>query len=307
MSPITSHPFFGLDESERVRWIASFLDNPAADAPYGVAFPVLRAEEQPFSWLTDQFRRIQKVKDLPDRVRRPVVNLILTQAGRGLIRNRPQVLGELLEVVGACGFTDKEIVDTLRGWLQADLYEDAWYQVFGNAMSVRGRIWSLLIGWRQTDGMIDALRRDFPRSYLNCMQICFAELGRLSPGDAIERIPATFSWPEPYWREVLRRFFNSLGARQATAERYKPAWERCFAEIFWDRSKFILVEAPLGGLFAQLLREVGIHFRYSGTVIHLWPIELGAPGLEIDVATYRFAASEELVASINRELVEAGY
>lgn len=299
------HPFLDLDESERVQWIARLFDEPGADAPYGVPFPVLRMDEQPFSWLVDQFRRVRRVKDMPDRVRRPVLALLLTEAGRQA-RHRAQVLGELLEVVGACELAERDVVEALRGWVRADLYADASYQVHGSRRSIRTKVWSLLIGWHQTEGLIDALRRDFPRFHLGCSQLCFAELGRLSPADAIERIPATFAWPEPYRQEALCRFFQALQPRQATAARYRAAWERCFTEIIWNPGKFTFVDPQGQAPFVQLLWEVGIECYIDGTVVRLRPHELGAPALRIDVASSRQAASDEIVAATNRVLSMAG-
>ncbi len=306
MSPPT-HPFLDLDESERVQWIARFLDEPGGDGPYELPFPVLRREEPPFAWLTDQFRRVRRVADRPDRVRRPVLALLLTGAG-SQVRNRAQVLGELLEVVGGCELADREVVEALRGWVRADLYADS-YQVRGNRRSVRAKVWSLLIGWHQTEGLVDALRRDFPRSQLDCAQLCFAELGRLAPADAIERIPAAFAWPEPYWREVLRGFFESLHPRQATAERYRLAWERCFAEVIWNPSKFTFVDPQGPAPFVRLLQEVGIRYQLTATVVRLRPDEPGALPLRIDVARFRRAASDDMVMAINQAMAaaSAGY
>lgn len=286
------HRFLDLDETERTAWVARFLENSGSRALlYNCPFPILRAGEQPFTWLIDQFRRVKWLEGFPGRIRRPVVELIVTEGGRHGVRNRPQLLGELLEVAAACGFT--EVAPSLRAWVRDGRYREDWYEIFGGRKAVRLITWSILIGWRETEGLIDSLMQDVERTDLGCAQLCFAELGRLAPGEAIERIPATFAWPELYRREVLLRFLVSLGPRQAVSPRYEAHWKRCIAEILGESQRD---EAAFG----QTLSEAGISYRHTSSIAYLWT-EVGEGGLEIAITSPAYSSSPD------HDLLEEAY
>src|SRR5882757_6134742 len=115
MTASTLHPFLDLEETDRTRWLAALFDVPGAPPPYGVRYPVLRAGESPYTWLCDQLQRAQAVQGARDRIRRSVVEILRTGAIRETVKDRVQILGQLLEVAGTCGFQE-DLEETLRGW-----------------------------------------------------------------------------------------------------------------------------------------------------------------------------------------------
>jgi hypothetical protein len=253
------------DDLDRTSWLAAFFDVPGTPPPLGVRYPLLRAGESPYTWLCDQFRRAQARAGMRARIRRSVVEILVTEANREPVRDRAQVLGQMLEVAGTCGFT--AITGTLHGWVKADAYRDSSYQLGTNAIPLRRTIWAILISWRKTHGLRKALTRDFARPRLGSQQLCFAELGRLAPPEAIRRIPKILDWPEPYWREALYDFLSRLGAREALSSDHEKAWTECLGEILFYQYKSDLLmgtPAPL----QEVLQEVGLCFdRRSRDII----------------------------------------
>jgi len=297
MSDEPVHPAVSeLDETELAPWLAAFFDAPASlAAPYGYRVPLLRAGESPYTWLRDQFRRVQGRRGLPGKIRRSVVEVIRSTAARGPVEAPQQVLGLLLEVAGSCGFS--EISEILRGWVQNDFYRTETYRLQRQEITLRRIAWNLLIAWHKTEGLEDELSRDLERPDLDCEALCFGELGRLDSQQAIARIPKLLELPEPYWREALWNFLSTLGAEQAVTANYREGWGECFAAIVWDtvRADHLQEESS----FKEVLGEAGIRCWVEHTVVHLRVVGSGVKGLDLDVDLYRHRASEEIARQIN--------
>ncbi|MDP9119910.1 MAG: hypothetical protein M3O15_00835 [Acidobacteriota bacterium] len=269
------HRFLDIvEEMDRQRWLVSLLDAPGSAPPDDVRFPTLRAGLSKSDWLRDQFQSVTGLPGLQDRIRRPVVNLLTTECEGALVRDRAQILGSLLEIAGGCGFT--EVGDKLWHWTTADAYAEASYRLSGQRIPLRRTVWEILIAWGRTRDLTRYLLRDLDRPELDCAQLCFAELARNAPAEALSRIPTVLVWPIPYWREILRTFFSSLGARQALAAEFHEAWRKCFKEIVWNTALFQLLEPassetgatlPSAGArsfsLLNLLHEVGLSCIYD--------------------------------------------
>jgi hypothetical protein len=266
-SPLYS-AFVDLDELDRAHWLVRFFDWPSAalrgsDLPNFPTFPTLRAGETADTWLCDQFKQVAQILGKQDRICRSVVLLITTEVRNYQVERRDQILGLLLEVAGACGFA--EVAETLRGWARADDYRHASYRLGSETIPLRRTIWSLLIGWNKTEDLIPALRRDLSlRPELGSEALCFRELGRLSPGEAIELIPRIFGWPEPYWREALRAFLTDLGPDEAFSTAYLERWKSCFVKVTEnvEPSRVERLLAPrdwgVGGALIEVFAKVGV-------------------------------------------------
>jgi hypothetical protein len=293
------HPFIDLAETDRTRWLAALFDLPGSPPPYGVRYPMLRAGESPYSWLCDQFRRAGEIQGARDRIRRSVVEILRTGALRETVRDRAQVLGQLLEVAGTCGFQD-ELEETLRGWISTNAYALDSYRLDMETVPLRRTVWAILIAWRGTKELVKFLKRDFSSGVGGSAQLCFAELGRLVPDSAIRRIPEILSWPEPYWRETLHGFLSQLGARAVLSRAHKAAWTDCVADIYFDSGKLDLLTgdpAPLG----EVLGEAGIFYdRRAGSFGTLSLIGNPAVHIKIDSAPVKKSWDEDLTTSINQ-------
>jgi hypothetical protein len=265
------HQFFNLDETDRTHWIAALFDAPGTPPPYGIRYPIIRSGETPYTWLCDQFRKAQEITGLQDRIRSSVVEILVTEAAREPVRERAQVLGQLLEVAGTCGFVTP-IDDLLSGWIRADAYARDRYHLGSHTIPVRQTVWSILIAWRKTEKLKRYLLRDFSRPDLGSQNICFAEMGRLAPEEGIRHIPDILDWPEPYWREALYSFLSSLGARAALAADLREAWTDCFGDILFNQYKTAMLIGDMAPLRGVLL-EVGILFDPSSGNLDFSPQE----------------------------------
>lgn len=268
------HPYLALPVRDRATWIAHLCDWPplTTAAPFEVPWPSLRPGEPVHAWLIEEFRRLGEEPGARDRMRRSVCHLLATRAAGEELRDRNQVVGELLEVAGYCNF--REIVEDLRGWIRADPRRaaaardlDAEYRFGGGRVTLRETIWSILISWRRTEDLLHCLRRDLDRPEQGCQALCFGELGRLRPDEAIRLMPLTLSWPRPYWQSVLARFLgDDLGPVAAVAPEYLPAWSEALETIFYEPSlSRRIIDSPLregfekqDDAFSALLRRVGI-------------------------------------------------
>jgi hypothetical protein len=272
MAELVPHPFLDLDDPDRSHWLASFFDtSSAAESAYGVDFPILRVDEDPSTWLSDQYLSLPDRRDLQNLIRRSVVELIETEARREDLTDRAQVLGLLLNVVNRCGFL--EIAEILRGWIRTDLYHDSSYRRRGERTPIRRTVWSILIGWRQTESLLGYLKRDLPLPELGSAALCFRELGRLSPGDAIRYIPDVITWPPAYWPEILGGFLSEVGAVEAIATAYSDSWKACVAGILESPNRAAALLAPLRdgvcGTLTRLFADNGIELRLVGESFEL--------------------------------------
>ena len=293
------HPFIDLAETDRTRWLAALFDLPGSPPPYGVRYPVLRAGESPYTWLCDQFRRAEDVQGARDRIRRSVVEILRTGALRETVRDRAQVLGQLLEVAGACGFQD-DLEETLRGWIRNDAYARDCYRLDMETVPLRRTVWAILIAWRGTKRMVEFLKRDFSSRAKGSEQLCFAELGRLVPDSAIRRIHEILDWPEPYWRETLYGFLSQLGARVVLSRAHKPAWTDCIADIYYDTNKLDLLTGDPAPL-REVLGEAGIFYDpHSGPFGTLSMVGNPAVHIKIDSAPVKKSWDNDLTLSINQ-------
>jgi hypothetical protein len=270
MTPVTPS-FLGLDDAHRAHWIAAFFAAPSAPKElFGVQFPILRAGESPFTWLRHRFRQASGSPAQQERIRHSVQQLIKSELKDQPIKNRHQVLGLLLEVAGACGC--REIIPTLDGWVRHDDFRTAVYRLGNATIPIRRKTWSLLIGWHEAKDLINPLKRDFnePPSP-DCVALCFAELGRLDPAEAIVRIPDffRFKYPEPYWREALRQFLTNNGVIQVLQPKYRESWEQCFEKIVSDPGATRWFEESV----VKLLEEEQIQYEREYGAVHLTSME----------------------------------
>jgi len=186
-------------------------------------------------------------------------------------------------------------------------------------MTMRETLWSILISWRRTEDLLHCLRRDLDRPEQSCHALCFSELGRLRPDEAIRLMPLTLRWPRPYWQSVLGRFLgDDLGAAAALAPAYRPAWSEALETIFFDPTlSDRIVDSPLHeGLekqedaFTRFLRSVGLEVcieRRSFSLRRRAPTEaqrsLPVPiGLHGDLSEQADRRSAILARAINQHL-----
>jgi hypothetical protein len=295
------HPFLDLEETDRTRWLAALFDAPATPPPYGVRYPVLRAGESPYSWLRDQFQKAEPVRGARDRIRRSVVEILRTGAARESVRDRAQVLGQLLEVAGACGFQE-DLEATLQGWVRDDAYAGASYRLGGQRVPLRRTVWAVLIAWHATDALVPFLHRDLSSRAEGSELLCFVELGRLAPDDAIRRIPGILDAPEPYWREALHGFLSLRRARETLAGGHAEAWTECLADIHFDRGKLDLLTGDRAPL-QEVLLEAGIFYdRHSGPFGTLSAVRDPKTHIEIDPGPVEKVWDDELTIFINQAL-----
>jgi hypothetical protein len=292
------HPFFDLGRTDRARWVALFCDSELA-VPSGLAldFPLLPRGESPLSWLEDQYRRAERTAEKPDRLRDAVVDLLRRELDGIVLRDRLQVMGTLVDLASACGFT--EIEPKLRDWIRGDNYARAIYLVDSHPVPLRQTLWSTIIAWGVGEEMMPYLKRDLGRPELGCGALCFSALGRLSPFDAIAAIPSTCVWPLSYWVEVLRGFFENFSdaARMLVEPHLQPAWQRCLAELSWD-PEVSEYSKPYMFPLLELLEEAGLDLRelLGEDTFYLRPKERELAGLRIDLASIKQEVDEQLLA-----------
>jgi hypothetical protein len=293
----TVHPFLALALSDRSRWIAMFCDRaPSPPAGMSLDFPLLPRSETPLSWLEDQFRRAETAAGKADRFREAVVDLLRRELDGLEFRNRTQVLGTLVDLASACGFT--EIGPKLRDWIRGDHLSDAAYIVDGHSIPLRQTLWSAVIAWGLSEGMHRYLQRDLGRPELQCAALCFSALGRLSPADAIAEIPTICTLPLPYRDEVLRGFFENFtdAARTLVKPELLPAWERCLGELRWN-PEISEVFQPYLGAFLRLLAAAGLALsqRPGEEKFELQPVERAFEGLVVDLEPFMQQVDERLL------------
>jgi hypothetical protein len=288
MRELSLHPFLDLDRTPRSRWIAAFCDKSLVP-PLGIElmFPLLPRGESPLSWLEDQFRRAEVTGRKPDRLRDSVVDLILRELEGVGLTDRSQVLGSLVDLASLCGFT--EIAPKLRDWIRGDRYAFHTYNINGHNILLRQTLWSTIIAWGLSEDMIPYLKRDLGRPKLESGALCFSALGRLSPADAITEIPTMHNWPEPYWRELLREFFDNFSeaARTLSDPRLLSAWRSCLRDLLWDPETSESFNSRWGE-FRKLLDDAGLELNeiLGEDRFYLRPKERPSAILEIDLEPF---------------------
>jgi hypothetical protein len=298
VAELAVHPFLDLETTERSRWIAAFCDRtPVLPPGPMVAFPLLARGESPLSWLRDQFRRAQASGKGPDRLRDSVGDLVRRELDGIELTDRLQALGTLVGLAGACGFT--EVGPKLRDWIRGDHYAAAVYRVGSHPVPLRQTVWSIVIAWGGSEGMVPFLKRDLVRPELESGALCFSALGRLSLFDAIAEIPSVFAWPAPYWKEILRRFFaNFKGATRTLVEPHLlPAWQTCLGALESDPQASELFK-PYWTPFRKLLLAAGLELseQFGEDKFDLWPTERPWAGLQIDFHPQIVKLDERLFA-----------
>jgi hypothetical protein len=294
------HPFFDLELTDRARWIAGYCDralSPSLIFPIlPFAFPLLPRGESPLTWLEDQFRRAGAVTAKAGRLREAVVDLLRRELDGIDVNDHLQVLGTLVDLARVCSFT--EVGPKLRDWIRGDHFASAFYEVDGHPISLRQVLWSAIIAWGVSEEMRPYLKRDLGRAELECGELCFLALGRLSPFDAITEIPTTCTWPLPYRDEVLRSFFEgfSHAARTLVEPDLLPAWQRCFAELWWNPEISELFQ-PYMDSFRNLLSDVGLDIckRPGEEKFDLRPKERAFAGLLIDLEPIKRQVDERIL------------
>ena len=230
-----------------------------------------------------------------------MVEILRTGAVRETVKDRAQILGQLLEVAGTCGFQE-DLEETLRGWVRDDAYATGSYRLGRQSIPLRRTVWAILIAWRGTKGLVEFLDRDLSSRVEGSEQLCFVELGRLVPDEAIRRIPEILNWPEPYWRETLHGFLSLLGARGILSPAYTTAWTDCLAMIHFNQSKLKLLigdPAPL----REVLLAVGIFYDLrSGPFGTLSAVSDPGTHIEIDRAPVEKSWDDELTIFTNQSL-----
>jgi hypothetical protein len=179
----------------------------------------------------DQYRRAVALNSFPERFQAVVLELLRSELAGLPLRNPFNVLGVIVQLAGSCHFTD--VGPKLRDWIRQDALRSVTYRIEGEDISIRRTLWSILIGWGESEGLKEYLLRDLDAPGLDCGPLCFSALGRLDPRAAIQSIPRTIEWPAPYWREVLRSFFVAHGAPNTSfhLEEYALAWKTCFEQL----------------------------------------------------------------------------
>lgn len=301
------HPFLDLDTTQRSRWIAALCDE-ASSPPLGVtlAFPLLPRGETPLSWLEDQYRRAE-ASGRATPLRDSVTSLLVRELEGIELGNKLQVLGVLVDLAGTCSFT--EVAPKLRDWVRGDYFAEATYQIDGHAICLRQTLWSTIIGWGGSEGMIPYLKRDLGRPKLKCGALCFSALGRLSPSDAITEIPGTYAWPLPYWNEILHDFFgNFTGAARILVDPHlQSAWRSCLGALLWDPETSERFR-PRWGKFRKLLTSAGIDLSelFGEDRIYLKPREQPLMSLQIDLTSFGQETDQNLL-SYYQGLLEGAY
>ena len=115
--------------------------------------------------------------------------------------------------------------------------------------------------------LLAQLRRDISRFDQECAAICFAELGRIDPKQAILALPVLLRYPSQYWEHILAEFLSKAPVCALLGRPFRTAWQTSLAAIALDPflAPAINMASPGLGEMSPSLRDV---FRHAGAQLH---------------------------------------